>query len=202
MIKVGITGGIGSGKSAVKEIFKKKGAIVFDSDEIVKRLLDKGKEGYTLVVNQFGKEILDENLEIDKQRLSSIVFNDFQKREALEKILHPLVIAKRTKLLSELQKKLSKNDIVAVEAALIFEANTKDYFDFVILVKTPKDLKIKRLQEKGLSLSEIEKRMRAQWDDEKKEKLSDFVITNEGSLKELEAKVVKIIDKIKERKNV
>lgn len=202
MIKVGITGGIGSGKSSVKEIFRKKGSIVFDSDEIVKKLLEKDEEGYKTVVEQFGNEILDENLNIDKNKLSQIVFTDSQKRKNLEEIIHPLVIKEREKIFSQLERKLSPKDFVVAEAALIFEADTKKYFDFVILVKAPKELRIKRVAEKGLTLSQIEERMKAQWDDEKKEKLADFVIENDSDLKVLEEKVNAIIKKIREMKNV
>ncbi|MFB3852057.1 MAG: dephospho-CoA kinase [Acidobacteriota bacterium] len=197
MIKVGITGGIGSGKSEAKEIFKKHGAFVVDADEIVRNLLKKNGEGYKQVLNEFGNEILDNGLEIDKNKLSSIVFSDALKRRKLEEILHPLVIKKREEIFAKLQKKLSEKDIVVAEAALIFEANTKKYFDYVILIKAPKDLRIKRLLSKGFSLSEIEKRMKAQWEDEKKEKLADFVIENNSSLEELEKKVANVIEKIR-----
>ncbi|NMC00605.1 MAG: dephospho-CoA kinase [Thermoanaerobaculaceae bacterium] len=197
MIKVGITGGIGSGKSEAKEIFKKYGAFVVDADEIVRNLLEKNGEGYKQVLNEFGNEILDNGLEIDKNKLSSIVFSDALKRRKLEEILHPLVIKKREEIFAKLQKKLSEKDIVVAEAALIFEANTKKYFDYVILIKAPKDLRIKRLLSKGFSLSEIEKRMKAQWEDEKKEKLADFVIENNSSLEELEKKVANVIEKIR-----
>lgn len=197
MIKVGITGGIGSGKSEAKDIFKKYGAFVVDADEIVKALLKKNGEAFKQVVDEFGKEILDNDLEIDKSKLSSIVFGDALKRRKLEEILHPLVIKKREEIFAKMQKKVSEKDIVVAEAALIFEANTKKYFDYVILIKAPKDLRIKRLLSKGFSLSEVEKRMKAQWEDEKKEKLADFVIENNSSLEELEKKVANVIEEIR-----
>ncbi len=198
MIKLGITGGIGSGKSKAGEIFKKHGAIVLDSDKIVNDLLKKENEGYKRILNLFGKNILNEKGEIDRKRLSSIIFSDFSKRKALEDLLHPLVIKRREKIFSDIKVLLSKKDIVVAEAALIFEANTKKYFDYVVLVKAPKEIRIERLLKRGLNISEIEERMRVQWEDEKKEKLADFVIDNSSTLQHLEDQIVKIIQKIKE----
>lgn len=198
MIKIGITGGIGTGKSKAAEIFKKYGAIVIDSDKIVDNLLKKGNKGYEKVLEFFGKDVINEKGEIDKKRLSSIVFSDSSKRKFLEELLHPLVIETREKIFSDIKILLSRKDIVVAESALIFEANTRKYFDYVVLIKASTEVRIKRLLERGLNISEIEERMNAQWDDERKEKLADFVVDNSSTLKHLEDQIKKIIQKVTE----
>ncbi len=200
MIKIGITGGIGSGKSTVSEFFKKKKAVVVDSDKIVSFLLKKGEEGYKRVISHFGEKVVDENGEIDKKKLAKIVFENEEERKTLERIIHPLVIEKRREIFEQLKKIMGKDEIVIAEAALIFEAKTEKDFDFVILVKADKDKRIERLQKKGFTVEEIEKRMSSQLEDEEKEKLADYVIVNNGSIKEIEKSVKKIIREVK--KNV
>lgn len=203
MIKIGVTGGIGSGKSTVAKIFEKFGATVIDSDRIVENILEKNGEGYEEVVKYFGNIILDEQRSIDRKKVASIVFNDEIKRKKLEEIVHPLVIKKREEIFQKLQKELSLDEIVVAEAALIFEANTSRIFDFVVLVKANKELKIQRLLSKGYNICDIEKRINAQWEDERKEKLANFVIENNSSIEDLEKKVFEIIKKVREkRKNV
>lgn len=203
MIKIGVTGGIGSGKSTVAKIFEKFGAINIDSDRIVENILEKNGEGYDEVVKNFGNCILDEKGKIDKKKVASIVFNDELKRKKLEEIVHPLVIKKREEIFQKLQKELSLDEIVVAEAALILEANTSQFFDFIVLVKVSKELRIKRLLSKGYNICDIEKRMNAQWEDEKKEKLANFVIENNSSFEDLEKKVAEIIEKVKKKeKNV
>lgn len=200
MIKIGITGGFGSGKSEARKVFESLGIPSIDSDEIVKLLLKKGNRGYKKIIEEFKDEdILLENGELNKKRLAEIIFLDPIKREKLEKIIHPLVIEERERLFKEYEKKLNDRDFIVGEASLIFEANTKNLFDYVILVKSSKEKRIERLLKKGYTLDEIEKRMDAQWDDEKKEKLADFVIENEGDLEELKKSVLKIIEEIKEK---
>ncbi|MCX7829735.1 MAG: dephospho-CoA kinase [Acidobacteria bacterium] len=197
MIKIGITGGIGSGKSEASRIFRKYGCFVVDSDEIVKNLLQKGEEGYKKIVNEFGREIVDENANIQKKKLSSLIFKDAEKRKKIEEIIHPLVLKKREEIFEKLERELPDDAIVVAEAALIFEANTKDLFDYVILVKASKEKRVERLLDKGLSPSEIEERMKAQWEDEKKEKLAHFIIENNSTIEYLEKKVKEIIERVK-----
>lgn len=200
MIKIGVTGGIGSGKTTVCSIFKKFGAIVLDSDKIVSYLLKKGELGYKNVISLFGEEILDEEKNIDKKKLAKIVFEDDEKRKNLEKILHPLVIQKRREIFRSIEKILEKDDLVVCEAALIFEAKTEKEFDYILLIKCDEKERIKRLKKRGLNEEEIEKRMKVQLPDEEKEKIAHFIIENSGNLKEVEKEVKKIVKEIK--KNV
>jgi dephospho-CoA kinase len=203
MLHIGLTGGIGSGKSTVAKMFEKKGVYLLDSDKIVRQLLRKGNEGYDKVVKVFGKEIIKKNGGIDKKKLAGVVFKDRTARKKLEKILHPLVIIKRREILKTLQEKPRTRMMVMSEAALIYEAGTQDEFDKIILVAAPEKIRIQRLLDKGWALEKIKERMKAQYSDEKKMALADFVIENGGSLKTTEKQAVEIYRTLlTENKNV
>lgn len=192
MLHVGLTGGIGSGKSAVAEMFAERGAVVLDSDRIVRELLKKGNAGYRETVKAFGKSILNSSGAIVKKRLAAIVFEDRDARKRLEKILHPLVVAKRREILEKLRKGRKKAGIVISEAALIFEAGTRGEFDRVVLVTAPEETRIKRLSAKGWTEEKVRERMRAQFSDDRKRPLADFVVDNGGTPARTENQVEKI----------
>jgi len=192
MLHVGLTGGIGSGKSAVARMFKKRGALVLDSDRIVRELLKKGNEGFEEVLAAFGKSILAGNGSISRKKLAAKAFADEKSRKKLESILHPLVVLKRRVIIKELKDSPKKPVMVVSEAALIFEAGTGSEFDKVILVTAPEEARIRRLVKKGWTEKSIRDRMRTQWGDRKKASLADFVIDNGASARETEGQVERI----------
>lgn len=192
MLHVGLTGGIGSGKSAVARMFKKRGALILDSDKIVRKLLRKGNEGFDEVAAAFGKAVLAQNGSISREKLAAKVFADESGRKKLEAILHPLVVLKRREMIKELEESRKRPVMVVSEAALIFEAGTRSEFDKVILVTAPEETRIQRLVKKGLTERSIRERMRAQWGDRKKTSLADFVIDNGGTARETEGQVDRI----------
>jgi dephospho-CoA kinase len=201
MLHVGLTGGIGSGKSTVAAMFKASGAYLLDSDKIVRELLRPGREGYQKVIKTFGEEVLRKDGLINRKKLAKIVFNDKAARAKLEKILHPLVIRKRRFTVDGLRKKPGKRWIVISEAALIFEAGTQEDFDIVILVTAPPKTRIRRLTEKGWRPEEIERRMKAQFSDSRKKSLADIVINNGLSMKETEKQVLEIYRRLQAEQN-
>ncbi len=175
MIKIGITGGIGSGKSVVCELLKLYDIPIYNADVEAKRLNDESP-----IIRQKLTQNIDENLyisgKLDKQRFAQIIFNDPEKLRIANSIIHP-----------ELQKDFlrwveihSDSDIVGMEAALLFEANFQRMFDKVIMVYAPVSLRIVRASQRDRTTSEkIEERLRHQFPDEEKVKLSDFVIFND-----------------------
>ena len=173
-------------------MFKKRGALILDSDRIVRELLKKGNEGFDEVASAFGKAVLAENGSISREKLAAKAFADEGSRKKLESILHPLVVLKRRVMIKELKGSPEGPAMVVSEAALIFEAGTRNEFDKVILVTAPEEARIKRLLKKGLTEKNIRERMRAQWGDRKKASLADFVINNGGSARETEGQVDRI----------
>ena len=173
-MKIAISGTIGSGKSEFCNYLRKKGYDVFDCDKENRKLLYKGHKGYRRVVKAFPEALIDNTL--DKRKLSRIVFSDEKKRLQLEAIMHPLI-------LEELNKRT--DDPLFAEVPLLFEVNWDKYFDMNVLIASNRDIVVKRLIERGLDRSEIERRIAAQMDVEEKIKRADKIIYNNGSLTEL-----------------
>ncbi|MGC8595439.1 MAG: dephospho-CoA kinase [Candidatus Kryptoniota bacterium] len=185
VLKVGLTGNIGSGKSTAARFFAELGVPVFDADKIGHELLEKNKKIQKLITKEFGREIL-ENGQISRQKLSVIVFNDPVKLAALEEILHPEIIRE----LSARARSFHNKPYSIAEATLIYEARLSNKFDYIIVVTADENTAIKRAaQNLKKPVEEIEKRMKTQIPQSEKEKLADFVISNNGSVENLKAKV-------------
>lgn len=190
MLRVGLTGGIGSGKSSVGEALQELGAIVIDSDELARNVIERGTPGYEQVVAEFGDEILTSG-EIDRAKLAAQVFNDETKRKNLESIIHPLV----RKAAEELSKNLPSDAIVVNEIPLLFETNGASRFDFIISVSVQEEIRVARLKQRGMKEYEIAQRVAAQATDAQRASISDVVIENNGSLDDLTAQVNEIWSK-------
>lgn len=170
---VGLTGGIGSGKTTVAGFFKEKGIPVYIADDAGKRLLETSAEIRGEVMTLIGSEAYTGNVP-NRKHIASVVFNDSEKLEALNKIIHPAVA-------EDFEDWKSKQDSVYIiyEAAILFEAGGYKKCDFNILVTANKKEKLKRLQQRdNSSIEEIEARMAKQWSDDQKKKLADFEIEN------------------------
>jgi dephospho-CoA kinase len=187
VLRVGLTGGIGSGKSSVGEALQELGAIVIDSDELARNVIERGTPGYEQVVAEFGDEILTSG-EIDRAKLAAQVFNDETKRKNLESIIHPLV----RKAAEELSKNLPSDAIVVNEIPLLFETNGASRFDFIISVSVQEEIRVARLKQRGMKEYEIAQRVAAQATDAQRASISDVVIENNGSLDDLTAHVNEI----------
>ena len=187
MLVVALTGGIGSGKSTVGQIFAQLGAIVVDSDQLARDVLERGSLGFNEVVAKFGDEIL-KNGEIDRQLLASIVFKDPSKRSELEHITHPLI----RKAFAEVIARSTSNSIVINQIPLLVESNHDYKFDHVITVSASEDIRAQRLLKRGLTGVQIGERMQAQATDQMRESIADSVIVNEKSEQEITGQVEKI----------
>jgi dephospho-CoA kinase len=187
MLVVALTGGIGSGKSTVGQIFAQLGAIVVDSDQLARDVLERGSIGFNEVVAKFGDEIL-KNGEIDRQLLGSIVFKDPTKRSELEQITHPLI----RKAFAEVIARSTSSSIVINQIPLLVESNHDYKFDHVITVSASEDIRAQRLLKRGLTGVQIRERMQAQATDQMREGIADSVIVNEKSEQEITDQVEKI----------
>ena len=184
MLKVALTGGIGSGKSTVAEILEECGAIVIDSDQLAREVIERGSPGYDSVVKAFGDEILLDG-DIDRKHLAEIVFKDETKRQLLESIIHPLV-RERAELI---MKKVPSDSVIVTQIPLLVETDGAKRFDCVITVSIADELRRQRLLERGMKDYEISKRIAAQVDDAAREAISHYVLKNNGSRDELQRSV-------------
>ena len=191
MLIVALTGGIGSGKSTVGEIFANLGALVVDSDQLARDVLVRGSEGFDQVVAEFGDEIL-KNGDIDRASLGEIVFNDRAKLAKLESITHPLI----RKAFKEFVEQARADSIVINQIPLLVESKSNYTFDAVITVSAPIEIRKQRLAIRGLSEAEIDRRIAAQTSDSEREAISDFVIQNAGSSYDLTSAVENIWPKL------
>ena len=187
MLKVAVTGGIGSGKSAVGEILEELGAVIVDADELARTVVERGNSGYDQVIATFGDEVLTSG-EIDRAKLAELVFSDPELRKKLEGIIHPLV----REAAEEIMKSAPSGSVVVNEIPLLFETNGAKRFDFVIAVQTPMELRIERLSQRGMKLYEIEKRIAAQASDQERASIANVIVVNDGSLDQLRSKVEEV----------
>ena len=145
MLKVALTGGIGSGKSAVGDLLQELGAYIIDSDQLARSVIERGQPGYESVVTHFGDEILTAG-EIDRAKLAAAVFKDETKRKLLESIIHPLVRLAA----AEQMKNLPADAVFVNEIPLLFETDGAGRFDFVISVQADEDKRRERLRARGM----------------------------------------------------
>jgi dephospho-CoA kinase len=184
-IKVGITGGIGSGKTTVANLFKEKGYQVFSADDIAKDIMVTDESVIEKIISEFGEEAY-QNGELNKKYLAQNVFSDERKMMLINSIVHPPTLEK---IETGMRKILVKDNIVFAESALIFEAEFETMFDYIILVTSTDENKIERVtKSKNISREEVIKRIQNQMPDDEKRKGSDFVIENNSSLEELNSK--------------
>jgi len=193
---VTITGGIGSGKSAVAAIFKEKGALILDADSIAKEILWNDCEISRKVIDEFGQDICDENDRISKERLIPRVFRSSDSIRRLNDIMHPPVIKRINEIIQE-NAYSNKYTMIAVDAALIFEAGVEKEFDYVVTVAAADDLRINRIVARdGVTPEDVSQRMNVQGSQKEHMRKSDYVITNNGSLAELRNQSLLIFEDI------
>jgi len=192
---IGLTGGIGTGKSTVSQILKDRGFPVIDLDVISHEVIEFSSVVEKIVQN-FGREVLDEdeagNCTISREKLGKIIFSDKEKRLALNSIMHPEILKVMHKKI--LECKSEKNKIIFVEVQLLFEVQWEKEFDYILLVAAKRDMQVRRVLERDKRSEEeawniINSQMSL---DEKREK-SDFVIENDGNMDDLNKKVDKFL---------
>jgi len=191
MLIVALTGGIGSGKSTVGELFQQLGAVVVDSDQLAREVVERGSLGFEQIVTLFGDEIL-KNGEINRSLLAEIIFKDPAKRKDLEQITHPLI----RKAFADIVAKSGDQAIVINQIPLLVESKYEYNFDHVITVSTSENKRIARLLAKGYTQEQIQNRMNSQVCDADREKIADSIIQNNESEKELLPQVEKIWEQL------
>ncbi len=191
---VGITGGIACGKSRVGKVFERMGARIIDADAIGWEILEE-EEIKKEVMEIFGKESLDPDGKIDRKKLGDSLFGHRERLERFNAIVHPPLLKILKNWIEE--KKTAK--VVAVVATLIAEWKIEDWFDSLICITSQTEKQIERLTEKGLTREEAEKRIEAQLPQSHRVKSSEFIIRNDGSLRELDEKARGVYEILRKR---
>jgi dephospho-CoA kinase len=187
MLIVALTGGIGSGKSTVGQIFEDLGAVVTDSDQLARNVVERGTTGFDQIVAAFGDGVL-KNGDLDRAALAEVIFKDPTKRTQLEQITHPLI----RRAFAEIVESAQNDSIVINQIPLLVESKHEYKFDHVITVSATEEVRIQRLLMRGMNLTQIKQRIGAQSTDAQREAISDTVISNDKDHSELLVEVEKV----------
>ncbi|MFI9546489.1 dephospho-CoA kinase [Streptomyces sp. NPDC052016] len=196
MLKVGLTGGIGAGKSEVSRLLVECGAVLIDADRIAREVVAPGTPGLAAVVDAFGEDVLAEDGSLDRPKLGSIVFADAEKLAVLNAIVHPLVGARSR----ELETAAPEDAVVVHDVPLLAENGLAPLYDVVIVVDAPPETQLDRLVRlRGMTEEDARARMAAQATREKRREIADVVIDNDVPLADLERRVKDVWDDLARR---
>ena len=186
MLRVGLTGGIGSGKSAVAALLAEHGAVVVDADQLAREVVEPGTPGYERVVAAFGGDVVGADGRLDRARLGQVVFNDPERLATLNAIVHPLV-AERS---ADLAGRAPEDAVLVMDVPLLVENHLEGAYDVVIVVDTPDDVRLARLiRDRGMSEEDALARMAAQASRADRLEAADYVVDNAGGRADLGAAV-------------
>ena len=194
---VGLTGGMGSGKSIAAEMLSELGAHIIDADEICRSLIEPEKQAWREIVQLFGDEILLPDQTLNRKKLADIVFNDPEKKMALEGILHPKVFAEEQRIFEEISQR-EKDAVVAVNAPLLIESGNYRKMDKFVVVACEERVQVERIEQKGIfSREEALKRIKTQMKLKEKLQFADYNLDNNSSVEDLRIEVKILYQKLK-----
>lgn len=196
MLKVGLTGGIGAGKSEVSRLLVSLGAVLIDADKIAREVVEPGTPGLAAVVEAFGAEILTAEGTLDRPKLGAIVFADADRLATLNSIVHPLVGARS----AELERAAGPDDVVVHDVPLLTENGLAPLYDLVVVVDASPETQLDRLvARRGMAESEARARMAAQATRAQRRAVADLLIDNDGPLEALEPRVREVWEELARR---
>ena len=192
-MRVGLTGGVASGKSTVSAILAELGAVVIDADKLAREVVQKGTPGLDQVVAAFGPEILTADGDMDRARVGALVFNDEAKRRTLEGIVHPLVFERY----AELEASAPEDGIVVHDIPLLAESGRAEGFDAVIVVEAPAAVQVERmLRDRGWTREDAESRIAAQATPDQRRAIATYLIDNTGTPEDLRHRVTEVFEEL------
>ncbi len=197
MLLVGLTGGIGAGKSTVATLLAQRGALVIDADSIVRELQQPGTDVFRAIVDHFGGDVVAADGSLDRERLADIVFRNDVARSALNAIVHPAVYAVMSERIAAVKE---DGRVVVLDIPLLAEAGGGGGMDVVVVVEADVEMRVARVvAERGLEAEDVRARMAAQVSSEQREALADVVIRNNGTPEDLRVQVVDLWEQLRAR---
>jgi dephospho-CoA kinase len=194
--RVGLTGGIASGKSTVSAILAELGAVVIDADALAREVVERGTPGLEAVVAEFGPALLTAEGDLDRPAMGSLVFNDAAARRRLEAIVHPLVFER----IVDLETRAPQDALVVHDIPLLAESGRADTFDAVLVVDAPAEVQVERmLRDRGWTSEEAESRMAAQASREDRNAIATHLIENTGTIEDLRRRVTEVFEELAAR---
>lgn len=195
MIRVVVTGGIGSGKSEVTRLFDELGAVVVDADVLAREVVAAGTAGLEEIVRTFGSDLVGEDGELDRPAMGRRVFADPTARTQLEAIIHPRVRRRA----DEIERDVAEDAVVVHDIPLLVETGQADRFDAVVVVDVPEELQVQRLAGRGMSEEDARSRIRAQASRDERLAVADYVIDNTGRREDLRPQVAEVFSELQRR---
>jgi dephospho-CoA kinase len=192
ILKVGLTGGIASGKSTARELFGAFGCHIIDADRVVAELYEPGRAGHAALVTTYGREILHDDETIDRAKLANIAFARPEEAKKLNALIHPIVVHFTNELLDEYER-THGDAIVVVEATLLIEADGRRRYDKIVVVDVSEATQIERGIARGLSGEEVTRRIANQMKRDERLQYADYVIDNNGDRAQLEHEVLRVL---------
>jgi dephospho-CoA kinase len=191
ILKVGLTGGIASGKSTIMRNFANLGCITVDADAIVARLYRPGEGGHEAIVRTYGAGVLQPDGEIDRPKLSAIAFANPDEAKKLNALIHPLVIAEQARMIESAEAR-GEDAIFVVEATLLLESGGRQRFDKIVIVDVAPNVQLERAVGRGMDAAEVARRMANQMPREERLRHADYVIDNSGDTAQGLAETVRV----------
>lgn len=191
-MNVGLTGGLGSGKSTVAALLGEHGAVIIDADVVAREVVRAGTPGFAAVVARFGPDVVGRDGELDRAALARIVFADGAALDELNAIVHPLVGSRS----AELAAAVPPGAVVVHDIPLLAENGLADRFDTVVVVEADREIRLARLAERGLTRAEAEARMAAQATDEQRRAIADEIVRNDDDLDSLARQIDRLWDRL------
>jgi dephospho-CoA kinase len=193
-MRVGLTGGVASGKSTVSRMLAELGAVVIDADLLAREAVDRGTDGLAEVVAAFGPEVLTPEGDLDRPALGALVFADATKRRALEAVIHPRVRARA----AEIEASAPEGAVVVHDIPLLAETGQAAAFDAVVVVDVPTEVQVERMvRDRGWSPEEAESRIAAQATREERRAIATYVLDNTGSIEDLRRQVSEVFAQLR-----
>ena len=194
-VRVGLTGGIASGKSTVSGMLRELGAVVIDADALAREVVEKGTPGLAAVIDEFGPELLTQEGELDRAAMGALVFADESARRRLEAIVHPLVFER----IVDLETHAPDGAVVVHDIPLLAESGRADTFDAVIVVDAPPELQVERMvRDRGWTEADARSRIAAQSAPEDRRAIATYLVENSGTIADLRHQVEKIYGEIRD----
>lgn len=201
MLLVGLTGGIGSGKSTVAARFREHELPVVDADAVAREIVEPGEAALADLAERFGDRILDADGALDRQALADVAFVDDEARAALDAIMHPRIAERIERRLAELRA--AGEPIAVVDHPLLVETDTASGYDAVVVVLADEELRVSRLvEQRGLAAEDVRNRLKAQADDVARRAVADHVLVNDGELADLQAQVDRLVEVLRHQAGV
>ncbi len=199
ILRVGLTGGIASGKSTITRILNGLGCVTVDADDVVARLYRPGGAGHQALVAAYGREILDASGGIDRKKLADIAFESTNAAQKLNQLIHPLVLQEEERIIGAESDRFPDRDrIFVVEASLLLEAADRERYDRIIVVDLDPETQLARAEARGMTRAEASRRMKYQMKREDRLARADYVIDNSGDQRSAETATLQIYEKLRD----